>query len=125
PFAAGALSRGLTALLVACVRLQGTEFNANQKASRIDRNHPYVKEALKTILRRAELVGSGDEQFLPNLKAELNERLDEWLAEAQQKAGGRVLGYDEQRGGITGGQRHRTGMDRCAGFTRLRPPTPA
>ncbi len=41
PFASGALSRGLTALLVSCVRLQGTEFNANKKASRIDRNHPY------------------------------------------------------------------------------------
>ena len=61
PFASGALSRGLTALLVSCVRLQGTEFNANEKASRIDRNHPYVKEAMKTILRRAELVGSGDD----------------------------------------------------------------
>jgi len=86
PFASGALSRGLTALLVSCVRLQGTEFNANQRASRIDRNHPYVKEGLKTILRRAELVGSGDDQSLPNLKAELNERLDEWLAEAQRNA---------------------------------------
>ena len=49
PFASGALSRGLTALLVSCVRLQGTEFNANKQASRIDRNHPYVKEAIKTI----------------------------------------------------------------------------
>ena len=47
PFASGALSRGLTALLVSCVRLQGTEFNANQRASRIDRNHPYVKEAIE------------------------------------------------------------------------------
>ncbi len=87
PFASGALSRGLTALLVSCVRLQGTEFNANKRASRIDRNHPYVKEAVKTILRRAELVGSGDDQFISNLKAELNERLDQWLAEAQKTAG--------------------------------------
>ncbi len=31
PFSAGALSRGLTALLVSCVRLQGTEFNANEQ----------------------------------------------------------------------------------------------
>ena len=58
PFASGALSRGLTALLVSCVRLQGTEFNANKKASRIDRNHPFVKEAIETIVRRAELVGT-------------------------------------------------------------------
>src|SRR5205823_7517273 len=65
PFALGAISRGLTALLVSCIRLSGTEYNANQRASRIDRNHPYVQEAVKTILRRAELVGTaaGDDQF--------------------------------------------------------------
>src|SRR5207244_1974662 len=32
PFALGALSRALTAVLVSCVRLQGTDFNANNKA---------------------------------------------------------------------------------------------
>jgi hypothetical protein len=119
PFAAGALSRGLTALLVSCVRLQGTEFNANQKASRIDRNHPYVKDALQTILRRAELVGSGDSQFVSNLKAELNDRLDQWLAEAQRTAGGRVLGYDEERDGVTVGLLHRTGLEPWDDFTCL------
>ena len=119
PFAPGALSRGLTALLVSCVRLQGTEFNANKKASRIDRNHPYVKEAVKTILRRAELVGQGDDQFVSNLKAELNDRLDQWLAEAQKEAGGRVLGYDEERDGITVGLLHRPGLDRWDDFTCL------
>ena len=40
PFALGAISRGLTALLVSCVRLSGTEFNANKKAGRIDRKVP-------------------------------------------------------------------------------------
>lgn len=119
PFASGALSRGLTALLVSCVRLQGTEFNANKRASRIDRNHPYVKEAVRTILRRAELVGSGDAQFVSNLKAELDERLDEWLAEAQRATGGRVLGYDEERDGITVGLLKRPGLDMWDDFTCL------
>ena len=119
PFASGALSRGLTALLVSCIRLQGTEFNANQRASRIDRNHPYVKEAVRTILRRAELVGSGDEGSLPNLKAELNERLDEWLAQAQRTERGRVLVYDEQRDGITVGLLNRPGLDPWDDFTCL------
>ena len=41
PFASGALSRGLTALLVSCVRLQGTEFNAN-KQGQPDRPQPSV-----------------------------------------------------------------------------------
>jgi hypothetical protein len=113
PFASGALSRGLTALLVACVRLQGTEFNANKRAGRVDRNHPYVRAAVETILRRAELVGNatGDGGFVTALKAELNERLDQWLAEAQRTAGGRVLGYDEERDGITVGLLHRPGLD--------------
>jgi hypothetical protein len=119
PFAPGSLSRGLTALLVSCIRLQGTEFNANQRASRIDRNHPYVKEAMRIILRRAELIGSGDGQFLPNLKAELNERLDQWLAEAQKTVGGRVLGYEEKPDGLTVGLLHRPGMEPWDDFTCL------
>jgi hypothetical protein len=119
PFALGALSRGLTALLVSCVRLQGTEFNANKKASKIDRNHPYVKEAVKTILRRAELVGNHDDHFIQSLQAELNERIDQWLAEAQKTAGGRVLGYDEERDGVTVGLLNRPGLDPWDDFTCL------
>jgi hypothetical protein len=116
PFALGALSRGLTALLVSCVRLQGTEFNSNKRATRIDRNHPYVQEAVKTILQRAELVGNSDNDFIKNLKTELNERIDQWLAEAQKTAGGRVLGYAEERDGVTVGLLHRpflSGDNRC------------
>ncbi len=101
--------------------MQGTEFNANKRASKIDRNHPYVKEAIKTIVRRAELVGSGDgdESFVANLKTELNERLDQWLAESQKTAGGRVLGYDEERDGITVGLLHRPGLEPWDDFTCL------
>jgi len=119
PFAMGALSRGLTALLVSCVRLQGTEFNANKRASRIDRNHPYVKEAIQSIMRRAELVGSTDDEFITSLKTELNERLDQWLAEAQKTAGGRVLGYDDERDGVTVGLLHRPGLEPWDDFTCL------
>src|SRR5207245_2505326 len=91
PFALGALSRGLTALLVACVRLQGTEFNANTRASRIDRNHPAVQAAMEMIAQRASRVSNGAEiEHL--VRAELSERLDQWLAEAHKTAGGRMLG---------------------------------
>jgi hypothetical protein len=119
PFASGALSRGLTALLVACVRLQGTEFNANKRAGRIDRNHPYVKEAVAGIIRRAELVGSTADAAIANLRAELNDRIDQWLAEAQKTAGGRVLGYDEERDGVTVGLLHRPGLEPWDDFTCL------
>jgi hypothetical protein len=119
PFAAGSLNRGLTALLVSCVRLQGTEFNANQKASRIDRRHPYVRTAIETILRRAELMGHSEVGFIQNLRTELNERLDQWLAEAQQTVGGRILGYEEQRDGVTVGLLHRPGLEQWDDFTCL------
>jgi hypothetical protein len=119
PFAQGALARGLTALLAACIRLQGTEFNANKGASKIDRNHPYIQEAIKTIVRRAELVGNLENDFIKNLKTELNERIDQWLAEAQRTAGGRVLGYDEQRDGVTVRLLRRPGLDSWHDFTCL------
>jgi hypothetical protein len=118
PFAPGAISRGLTALLVSCVRLQGTEFNANQKAGRIDRNHPYAKAAIDAIVRRAHLVGNGPE-IEQLVRAELNDRLDQWLAQAQNTAGGRVLGYDEARDGVTVGLLHRPSLDPWDDFTCL------
>lgn len=109
PFALGALSRGLTALLVSCVRLQGTEFNANKGAGRIERNHPYIKEAVEIITRRAHLVGNGEIEKL--VRGELNERLDQWLAESQKNIGGRVLGYDNERDGVTVGLLNRPSLE--------------
>jgi hypothetical protein len=118
PFAQGALSRGLTALFVSCVRLQGTELNANQQAGRITRHHPYVQTAIDRIARRAHLVGNGLEvEHL--VRAELDERLDQWLAEAQHTAGGRVLGYDEERNGVTLGLLRHPGLDPWDDFTCL------
>jgi hypothetical protein len=118
PFALGALSRGLTALLVSCVRLQGTEFNNNKGAGRIERNHPYIKEAIELITRRAHLVGNGAE-VEQLVRAELNERLDQWLAEAQKNVGGRVLGYDDERDRVTVGLLHRPSLDPWDDFTCL------
>ena len=49
----------------------------------------------------------------------MNERLDQWLAEAQKTAGGRVLGYDEERDGVTVGLLHRPGLEPWDDFTCL------
>src|SRR5208337_3242099 len=68
---------------------------------------------------RAELIGSTDDDFIKNLKAELNERIDQWLAEAQHTVGGRVLGYDEERDGVTVGLLHRPGLEPWDDFTCL------
>ncbi|MGH9837855.1 MAG: DISARM system helicase DrmA [Blastocatellia bacterium] len=119
PFSAGAIQRGLTALLVSLVRLQGTEFNRNQSASRIDRNHPYIKEAIETIASRASLAGNGGDEVGQAVRAELNERIDQWLSQAQRNAGGRVLGYDEARDGVTVGLLNRPGLDPWDDFTCL------
>ena len=118
PFAPGAMSRGLTALLISLVRHRGTEFNANDRANRIDRNHPYVQQALEIIARRAHAVGNGA-AVEERVRAELQERLDRWLAEAQRTAGGRVLGYDEQRDGVTVPLLNRPGLDAWDDFTCL------
>jgi hypothetical protein len=80
--------------------LQGTEFNANDRAGRIDRNHPYVRAALDLIVRRAHLVGHG-EHARQAARGMLDERLDEWLAQAQNRTGGSVLGYRDARDEVT------------------------
>jgi len=96
----------------------GTEFNENLRAGRVDRNHPYVRAAVEQIARRAHLVGSGAavEQLV---RAELERRLDEWLAEAQRQTGGRRLGYREARDGITVGLLRRPGLRAWNDFTCL------
>jgi hypothetical protein len=118
PFSSGAISRGLTALLVSCVRLQGTEFNANDQAGRVDRHHPYFDEALKAIEERALLIGDGL-GVADLVKGELKERVDDWLSEAQHVTGGAVLGYKDQKDGRTRGMLKRPGADPWDNFTCL------
>jgi hypothetical protein len=78
----------------------GMDFNVNAKAGRIDRQRPYVRAAAEEIVRRAHLVGTGAaiEQLV---RAELEKRLDEWLARAQQMTSGQRLGYRDVRDGVT------------------------
>jgi len=118
PFSLGAINRGLTALMVSCIRHRGAEFNENKRASRIDRNHPYVQEAIEAIVSRAVQVGKRAE-VESLVRAELNGRLDQWLAEAQNTAGGRVLGYDDERDGLTLGMLRRPSLEPWDDFTCL------
>src|SRR5439155_25015482 len=62
PFSAGAVSRGLSALLVSLIRQPGFEFNANDRAALMatERNHQYVNDAIDAITKRAELVAGVD-----------------------------------------------------------------
>lgn len=90
PFAPGSTYRGLFALLVALIRLAGEEFNGNDKASLIERNHPYVQAAIEAIVHRAGLVG--DVQTAQTIRHELEAKLDDWLSKART-VGGANLKY--------------------------------
>jgi hypothetical protein len=118
PFAPRAIDRGLTALLVSCIRLMGTELNDNAKAGRIDRRHPFVQAAVEEIVRRAHLVGAGA-AIEELVRAELEKRLDEWLARARQMSGGQRLGYRDARDGLTVPLLRRAGRESWMDFTCL------
>ena len=91
PFASGALDRGLTALLVSLVRLAGEEFNGNDQAGKIERNHPYIQEAVKTIIERAEQLEG--KAVSDRLKNELEVKLDRWLSSISSLEKGTTLKY--------------------------------
>jgi hypothetical protein len=99
PFSSGAAARGLTALLVSEVRLRGAGFNANGTAGQVGPNEPYIEDAIERITRWAHLVASAN--VAAQVKAELRDRLDDWLARAGAVSGGSVLGYQEARAGRT------------------------
>lgn len=100
PFSPRALDRGLTGVLVSHLRLLGEDFNANDKAGQLDRQHHFVDIALDEISRRAGLV-TGSHQEKDHVRRLVNKRFDQWLAKAQSTTGGAILGYAGRRDGRT------------------------
>ena len=86
-------------MLVSYVRLAGEAFNDNLGAGRITRDHPYVQAALNDISRRAGDI-EGLNSIKTDVKRELEELLDQWLAQAQRPAPAR-LGYKQPNDSIT------------------------
>ena len=117
PFAPRAIDRGLAALFVSLVRLQGTELNQNEKAGRIDRNHPYIQAAIDTIVTRAANVDGLKTRDL--VKQELEAKLDYWLEQSDNLLGGAVLGYKPKKDGITQGLLAQPGQGDWQPFTCL------
>ena len=99
PFAPGATYRGLFALLTALVRLSGQEFNGNEQASAIERNHPYVRAAVDAIVHRASLVS--DAQTAQNIRHELEAKLDAWLGKSQTVGGAQLKYQIRSKDGTT------------------------
>jgi hypothetical protein len=100
PFAARALDRALSALLVALVRLPGGAYNQNSLAGAVKRDHAYVQRAIEAIAARAGGVAI-DKDVGVRVKAELEQRLDTWLARAARAGGGQHLGYRARKDGVT------------------------
>jgi hypothetical protein len=92
PFAPRALDRGLSAVLVALVRLSSGRFNDNDGAARILRDDEALALAIQTIARRAALVDES-KQTEDVTRALLERRIDEWLAAAEPKPGAGKLVY--------------------------------
>jgi Helicase conserved C-terminal domain len=118
PFSFGSIDRGLSALLVGLIRLFGKEFNANSDAANLERNHPFVKAAVETIERRAwEIGGTTTRDYL---SAEIERKLDIWLDYANDRTGGRRLGYESKKDGLTVGLLKDPYAARWEDFTCLR-----
>lgn len=118
PFAPRALDRGLTALLVALVRLSEGRYAPNEAAALLDRTDPAVKHAVDTIVRRAELVEES-KAVGHTVRQGLERRIDEWLAHAAPKPGGQKLGYKTKKDGVTKGLLEQAGTGRWSTFTCL------
>jgi hypothetical protein len=118
PFAARALDRGLSAVLVALVRLAGERFNPNASAAILDRQHDFVKTAIRQIAKRAERV-TGKKEEGERVTKMLNQRVDFWLAAAQRPTGGMILGYKKSKDGVTPGLLEQPGVGPWEMFTCL------
>ncbi len=98
PFSVGALKRGLSALLVAQIRLADLSFNENQGAEHFQTTHPTVIAACNTIVDRATaLLGPAVE---PLIRQALADRATAWTDQIRTRVGARI-GY-EQRGDTYG-----------------------
>lgn len=117
PFAPRAMDRGLTAILVALIRLAGREFNQNERAQFMDRHHAMIKGAVAGIVARAESV-VGTKAIGDAVKEMLESRLDLWLYAVQQIQGFK-LGYRDKKDGVTKGLLKFPGKDPWGKFTCL------
>ena len=118
PFASRALERGLSGLFVALVRLAAEEFNENKSAAQFDANHPIVQDAMTRILNRAEMI-EGDSRIKEVIKLMLTQRVETWLQQAKIPTGGNLLGYKDEKDGITRGLLRTAGLGPWEQFTCL------
>ncbi len=98
PFSARSLDRGLSGILATLVRNRSSLCNHNDGAGHIEEVETLAKEAVGTIVRRAQRVDDNPKASLVNQMLEV--RLARWRREAQIGEGGTRLVY---RGGTGAG----------------------
>lgn len=107
PFSPRALDRGLSAVLVALVRLAESTFNKNEQAQDVRADHPLVIAAVDAIRMRAETI-TGSKATGQLVAEMLKRRLDVWVSQAQVPGGVR-LAYRTRKDGATRGLLQRAG----------------
>ena len=119
PFSAGAMQRGLSALLVSLIRLAGFEFNENDKAMLMasQRSHEYISKAIAVIVRRAELLGGPD--VGKQVERILKKKIDIWQRRAQRQEGTTLVYKASSKGGNTIGLLSMPGIGKWDEFTCL------
>ena len=118
PFAARALDRGLSAVLVSLLRLTHDRLNPNEAAARLSRDDSLVEEAMNAIVSRASMVENSQEVG-DAVRRLLERRVDEWLADAQPRPGGATLSYKAKRDGTSRPLLKRSGMGTWETYTCL------
>jgi hypothetical protein len=99
PFSPRSLDRGLSAVLVAILRLLSDEINANKDAGKINRSFPAIDLAIKEIIGRTSLVNAETESK-KTVQGMIAARLDYWLNKAYTTTAPAILAY-KKSGGLT------------------------
>lgn len=115
PFAPRALDRGSTGVLVSLIRHMDPELNPNSGAERMTSStRPAAVRARDIVVERAWQV-SDTKEIRDRTDAMVAKRLDDWAHEAG--TGGRRLGYDRSRDGVTVPLLRRPGKEAWGDFT--------
>ena len=94
PFSPRAMDRGLTGAMLSVLRLENTRFNSNTGAGALNRaDMDEVVHVIDVMVRRAWFI-SGQSAVGERACAEIRERIDEWVTEADK--GGRTLAYEKK-----------------------------
>jgi hypothetical protein len=92
PFAAGALTRGLSALLVSLARLSSPEASGDGDALTVGNDNESINNAVAEIIARAERVARDPSQ-IAEIRELLVARVDSWRAAAAQGGSKGALTY--------------------------------